>query len=90
MQGNKGSEFARGLAGSCAAGGYYNYNSSGGIQAFVVTEAGGRWGKAVEVPGTAAPGKLRLSDVNSVSCGAAGSCTAGGFYDGEPIVVSKS
>src|SRR5215470_16540388 len=40
-------------AGSCAAGGYY-INGSGNEQAFVVTEANGRWRKAIEVPGTAA------------------------------------
>jgi len=68
-------------AGSCAAGGDYRpRRSSIRMQAFVVTEAGGRWRKAIEVPGTAALNKGGDALVNSVSCAAAGSCAAGGFY----------
>ena len=67
-------------AGDCSAGGFYT-DASGDVQAFVVTETAGTWGTAVEVPGTAAldqhsPG----AEVRSVSCGAAGNCSAGGFY----------
>jgi len=68
-------------AGSCTAGGFYE-DGSGHFQAFVVTEAGGRWRKAIEVPGTAALNTGGDADVRSVSCAAAGSCTAGGSYDG--------
>jgi hypothetical protein len=64
-------------AGSCAAGGYY---SSGGLQAFVVSEAHGTWGWAEEVPGTAVLNQGGYAMVLSVSCAAAGSCAAGGFY----------
>src|SRR5712692_2072473 len=71
-------------AGSCAAGGFY-IDGSGNEQAFVVSEAGGRWRKAIEVPGTAAL-NTGFTAINSVSCAAAGSCAAGGFYaDGSGI-----
>ena len=39
-------------AGECAAGGYYT-DRRGNVQAFVVSETNGSWGKAIEVPGTA-------------------------------------
>jgi hypothetical protein len=67
-------------AGSCAAGGFYR-GASRHFQAFVVTEAGGRWRKAIEVPGTVALNTGRFAQVLSVSCAAAGSCAAGGFYE---------
>ncbi len=63
--------------GNCSAGG--DYADAGG-QAFVVTEKNGIWGKAIEVPGLAALNKGGLADVESVSCGKAGSCAAGGYY----------
>src|SRR6266700_4010663 len=66
-------------AGGCAAGGYY-IDGSGHTQAFVVSEAGGRWRTAIKVPGTAALNTRRVAEVQSVSCAAAGSCAAGGFY----------
>ena len=68
-------------AGSCAAGGHYT-DGSGRGQAFVVSEANGRWRPAIEVPGTAALNRGGSADVGSVSCGAAGSCAAGGYYLG--------
>ena len=77
-------------AGSCAAGGYFI--GTDGEQGFVVREKGGRWGRAVEVPGLAALNAGRLARVLSVSCGAAGSCAAGGYYtdrhfDGQGFVA---
>jgi len=68
--------------GNCVAGGYYTDGSrhKGPFRhAFVVNETNGRWGKAIEVPGT------RNLDIlgartTSVSCPAAGSCIAGGYY----------
>jgi hypothetical protein len=42
--------------------------------------AGRSWGKAVEVPGLAALDKGHYVQVESVSCGSAGNCAAGGFY----------
>jgi hypothetical protein len=50
------------------------------MQAFVVSETGGKWGKAIEVPGTAALNQGGLAAVNSVSCATAGNCSAGGQY----------
>jgi hypothetical protein len=67
-------------AGSCGAGGYYA-DRSGHVQAFVVSEVKGRWGKAEEVPGTAALNKGGQAGITSVSCAPAGSCSAGGYYD---------
>jgi hypothetical protein len=71
-------------AGNCGAGGYYADRSRRG-QAFVVSERGGRWGKAIEVPGTAALNVIGNAEVNSLSCASAGNCGAGGSYrqDGE-------
>jgi hypothetical protein len=66
-------------AGNCTGGGYY-FDSSFTTQAFVVSETNGTWGRAIEVPGIAALNTGGDADVNSVSCGSAGNCTAGGFY----------
>jgi D-alanine-D-alanine ligase-like ATP-grasp enzyme len=66
-------------AASCSAGGSYT-DSSSHSQVFVVSEVNGTWGKAEEVPGTAALNKGGDAELNSVSCGAAGNCSAGGYY----------
>jgi hypothetical protein len=76
--------------GDCSAGGYYS-DAAGHQQAFVVNETGGTWGKAVEVPGSAALNGGGYAQINSVSCAAAGDCSAGGYYasnsaDGIPVV----
>jgi hypothetical protein len=68
-------------AGNCSAGGSY-FNSSTGLQAFVVSEVHGTWEKAIEVPGTAALNQGGDDFPSEVSCGAAGNCSAGGFYTG--------
>ena len=68
-----------GAVGDCAAVGTYKDGSSH-IQAFVVNETSGVWGDAVEVPGTAALNSGGKASVDSVSCGAAGECAAGGSY----------
>jgi hypothetical protein len=77
-----------GSAGNCSAGGDYG-GRSGAFQAFVASETNGRWGKAIQVPGSGS-GTLNAGDyagVNSVSCGSAGNCAAGGSYtDGSGIV----
>src|SRR5215475_10875868 len=64
--------------GNCTAGGLYLAGTTS-YQAFVVSEVNGIWRDAVKVPGTAA---LNQGDaqVNSVSCGSAGNCSAGGWY----------
>ena len=70
-------------AGNCSAGGYYvEYSGFLGLeQAFVVSQAGGSWGKAIEVPGTAKLNTGGLAAVSSVSCASPGNCGAGGSYD---------
>src|SRR5262245_64471060 len=40
---------------------------------------GGTWGKAIEVPGTAAFNVGGHASITSVSCASAGNCSAGGF-----------
>jgi hypothetical protein len=67
-------------AGNCSAGGDYLESSSGPTQMFVVSEVHGRWGKAIEVPGTAVLNRGGNADISSVSCASAGNCTAGGAY----------
>jgi hypothetical protein len=66
-------------AGNCSAGGQY-IDSSGRQQAFVVSEVHGVWGKAVQVPGSAALNRGGYAQINSVSCASAGNCSAGGVY----------
>jgi hypothetical protein len=66
-------------AGSCAAGGAY-FDGSGHQQVWVASEQNGRWGRAIEVPGSAALNAGGSAGVESVSCGSAGNCAAGGFY----------
>src|SRR5215469_3818735 len=66
-------------AGNCSAGGEYASNSKH-LQAFVVSQVKGTWGKAVEVPGTATLNTGSIAQVNSVSCASAGNCSAGGEY----------
>jgi hypothetical protein len=65
-------------AGDCAAGG--SYTGAGGGQGFVVSQKGGVWGTALEVPGLAALNLGGAAGVSSVSCGSAGNCAAGGTY----------
>ena len=72
-------------AGGCAAGGQYSLpgNQNGQpYEAFVVSQRNGRWGKAERVPGLAALDTGRESEVDSVSCASAASCTAAGYYTG--------
>ena len=75
-----------GSAGNCAVGGYYliapNLPGDGDDEweAYVVTEVNGRWGKAEEVPGTAALNANGQAQVSTLSCPSAGNCAAAGFY----------
>ena len=66
-------------AGNCSAGGYYA-SSRASDQAFVVNQVNGTWHTAIEVPGTAALNRGGTAFINSVSCAAAGNCSAGGAY----------
>jgi hypothetical protein len=81
-------------AGNCSAGGGYT-DSSGNIQAFVVSQVNGTWGTAIQVPGTAALNQGGYAQINSVSCAPAGNCSAAGFYTdssgiGQAFVVDKA
>jgi len=80
-------------AGNCSAGGSYT-DSSGNVQLFVVNQVNGTWHKAIEVPGIAALNQGGDAEIRSVSCGAAGNCSAGGLYRNsfgreQPFVVSQ-
>ena len=80
--------------GNCSAGGVYIDSSRNG-QAFVVNEVSGIWRTAKEVPGTATLNTGGDAAVESVSCAAAGSCSAaGGYFDSsrhlQVFVVNKS
>jgi hypothetical protein len=68
-----------GSAGNCAAAGEYS-DGSGHRQAFVASERNGRWGKAIEVPGSGALNAGGFAFVSSVSCASAGNCSVGGGY----------
>ena len=68
-----------GSPGDCAAGGHYT-DRSHHRQGFVAVERDGAWGTATGVPGLGALNKRGNADVNSVSCGSAGNCAAGGYY----------
>ncbi len=67
-------------AASCGAGGAAR-DGSGLYQAFVASEKNGRWGKAIEVPGLGALNAGGSASANSVSCGSARNCGAGGYYE---------
>jgi hypothetical protein len=66
-------------AGNCGAGGSYT-DSSFRHQAFVASQVNGTWHTAIKVPGTAALNQGGSAFVTSVSCAAAGECSAGGSY----------
>ena len=69
-------------AGSCSAGGSYRHGTAG-VQVFVVDEVHGSWGKAEEVPGTAALNTGGFAQI-AVSCPSAGNCSGGGSYADVP------
>ncbi len=70
------------LAGNCAiTGGYEDMTKGGSLdQGYVVSEANGRWARAIEMPGKGGLNKGGEAEVVSVSCGSAGNCAAGGYY----------
>jgi hypothetical protein len=81
-------------AGNCSTGGNYK-DSSGHFEVFVASQVRGTWGKAEEVPGSAALNRGGFAEMASVSCAPAGTCSAGGFYTPSPnhlqaFVVSKT
>ena len=79
---------------NCSAGGFYE-DAFDHTQALVVNETGGTWGKAEEVPGTAALNAGGDADIESLSCSSSGNCSAGGFYEtaslyGQAFVVNET
>jgi hypothetical protein len=78
---------------TCAAVGSYTTTAGAG-QAFTATQANGKWGPAVEVPGSAKLNKGGFAQLNTVSCPTAGNCSAGGSYapsstTTQPLVVTE-
>ncbi len=73
--------------GDCSAGGSYTGPSPitegpAPVQAFVVSERNGRWGKAITAPGTKALNVQVDADLTTMSCTDPGNCGAIGFYAG--------
>jgi hypothetical protein len=66
-------------AGDCSAVGQYE-DSNSDDQVFVADEVNGTWQDAIEVPGTATLNQGGSAAIYSVSCRAAGNCSAGGSY----------
>src|SRR5215469_15473120 len=70
-------------AGNCSAGGFYRTGNFK-TEAFVVSEKGGTWGRAIEVPGSGALNTQGFAAIDSVSCTSGGNCTAGGYFANGP------
>ena len=64
--------------GNCSAGGSYALSATE-TYVFVVSEKGGRWGRAKKVRSPALIGTGDGSFITSISCASAGNCSAGGF-----------
>ena len=75
-----------GSAGNCVASGFYS-NPLGFKRGFVVNERSGVWHRAFEVPGLAALKTGESADVGSLSCGSAGNCVVGGYYQTRSALV---
>lgn len=80
--------------GNCAAGGWYSVRLDAETQqGLVMSEARGRWGPALEVPGLAALNQAVRGTVTAVKCYSRGGCVAVGYYSTrsavEPFVVSE-
>jgi hypothetical protein len=69
------------VPGNCTAGGEYGwdepYTQGTG---FVVSEAGGVWGKAADVPGISELNGSQYAAVTGLSCAGPGNCAAAGYY----------
>jgi hypothetical protein len=87
--------------GNCSAAGYYGVGTPGNkvydLEVFVLSQVSGTWGKALQIPGTAALNKGHWAGIGSVSCAAPSRCSAGGGYSpdlrqsniGRAFVVSE-
>ena len=64
--------------GNCGAGGFYQTGLNA-WQVFVVSQIHGRWGTAIQVPGTSALNTWLQAGIGSVSCTSPGNCSAGGY-----------
>ena len=65
--------------GNCGAGGFLE-EASLHVEGFVVSDTGGVWRRAEQVPGLVALNTHGDATIISVSCTAAGECSAGGSY----------
>ena len=68
-----------GSVGNCSAGGGL-YTRGNGAQAFTVTQTGGTWHTAQQVPGSTALNTGKNASILRVSCPPAGPCTSAGSY----------
>jgi hypothetical protein len=68
-----------GASGNCSVVGQYQLKS-GVTLAYIDSETQGVWGNAFNVPGLIKLNGHHLSALTTVSCGAKGSCSAGGSY----------
>ncbi|HET7018243.1 MAG TPA: hypothetical protein VFI65_30275 [Streptosporangiaceae bacterium] len=72
------------------------FAATAAAQAALAATPAGTWGKAIEVPGTAALNVGDLASVTSISCASAGNCSAGGYYTDhaglhtKPFAVSET
>ena len=79
--------------GNCAAAGSYEYSIRHitNEQPLVVSESGGHWNQAQNVPGLTRPLKGGVGRAESVACAAPDTCTVGGFTpNGRAFVVSET
>jgi hypothetical protein len=66
--------------GNCVVTGEYN-DANNNLLLFVVSQVGGSWGKAHELPGDTTLSKKKFGRLLTVSCATPGNCAAGGFYE---------
>ena len=79
--------------GNCAAAGSYEYLIRHIVneQPLVLSETGGHWSQAQNVPGLTRPRKGGVAQAESVACAAPDTCTVGGFTpNGHAFVVSET
>lgn len=65
--------------GSCGARGTYR-SQTGVTQSFLADETHGVWGRAFDIPGIVALDGHHIEQLNTISCGSPGNCSAGGSY----------
>ena len=74
-----------GAPGDCSVGGTYNTRSA--ARAFIASQRRGVWDAARPVRGL--PAKETVTGITSLSCPAAGNCSAGGQYAGSAFFVAQ-